>query len=109
VSPKRLAKTRTAKSVHDAGWSVLRNMLTYKSIATGGVMRVVPERYSSRTCSVCGCTIRIQIPAVGQEGPDARVFWRGTKAPRPRAGWMVARAPCSNVRTIRRVADITMI
>ena len=54
VSPKKLAKTRMAKSVHDAGWSMLRNMLSYKSIATGGVMRVVPERYSSQTCSVWG-------------------------------------------------------
>jgi hypothetical protein len=32
----------------DAGWSVLRNVLSYKSIATGGFTRVVPERYRSR-------------------------------------------------------------
>jgi transposase len=43
-----------AKSAHDAGWSMLRNMLSYKSIATGGVMRVVPERYSSHSARV-GC------------------------------------------------------
>jgi transposase len=54
VSPKTLAKTRMAKSVGDAGWSMLRNMLLYKSIATGGVMRIVSERYSSQTCSACG-------------------------------------------------------
>ena len=66
VSPKKLAKTPMAKSVHDAGWSMLRNMLSYKSIATGGVMRVVPERYSSQTCSVCGC-----IPATGPKGLGA--------------------------------------
>ena len=52
VSPKKLAKTRMANSMHDAGWSMLRNMLSYKSIATGRVVRVVPERYSSQTCSV---------------------------------------------------------
>src|SRR5262249_38170930 len=54
VSPKTLAKTPMAKSVGDAGWSMLRNMLSYKSIATGGVMRVVSERYSSQACSACG-------------------------------------------------------
>jgi hypothetical protein len=31
--------------VHDAGWSMLSNVLSYKSIATGGVMRVVAERF----------------------------------------------------------------
>ncbi len=30
-----------AKSVHDASWSMIRNTLSYKSIATSGVMRVV--------------------------------------------------------------------
>lgn len=55
VSPKKLAKTRMAKSVHDAGWSMLRKMLSYKSIATGGTMRIVSERYSSQVCSCCGC------------------------------------------------------
>ena len=53
VSANKLATTRMAKSVHDAGWSMLRNMLSYKSIATGGTMRIVSERYSSQTCSVC--------------------------------------------------------
>ena len=55
VSAKKLARTRMAKSVLDAGWSTLRNMLSYKSIATGSVMRVVSERYSSQVCSCCGC------------------------------------------------------
>lgn len=47
VDPRRLANTQTAKSVHDAGWPVLRKTLSYESIATGGVMRAVSERYSS--------------------------------------------------------------
>jgi putative transposase len=56
VSPKKLAKTPgMANFMHDAGWSMLRNMLSHKSIATGGVMRVVAERYRSQACSVCGC------------------------------------------------------
>jgi transposase len=44
VSPKKLVKTQMAKRVHDAGPSMLRSMLSCKSIATGGVMRVVPQR-----------------------------------------------------------------
>jgi putative transposase len=55
-----------AKSVHDAGWSMLRNTLSYNSIAAGGVMRVVAERYSSQTCSGCGC-----IPASSPKGLSA--------------------------------------
>src|SRR5262249_21324753 len=62
VSPK----TRMAKSVGDAGWSMLRNMLSYKSIATGGVMRAVSERYSSQACSACGV-----IPAGSPKGLGA--------------------------------------
>jgi hypothetical protein len=34
--------------MHDAGWSMLSNMLSYKPIATGCGMRVVLERYSSQ-------------------------------------------------------------
>jgi hypothetical protein len=59
----RPASGPSAQSVHDAGWSMLSNVLSYKSIATGGVMRVVAERYSSQTCSVCGC-----IPASSPKG-----------------------------------------
>lgn len=54
VSPAKLAKTRMAKSIGDAGWSMLRNMLSYKSIATGGTMRIVNERMTSQACSCCG-------------------------------------------------------
>jgi putative transposase len=58
VSSKKLAKTRMAKSVLDAGWSMFRNMLSYKSIATGGMTRIVSERYSSQACSCCGIISR---------------------------------------------------
>jgi len=54
VSPSNLKRTKMAKSVSDAGWAMLRNMLSYKSIATGGIMRVVSERFTSQTCSCCG-------------------------------------------------------
>jgi len=55
VNAAQLAKTKMAKSVLDAGWSALRNMLSYKSIATGGVMRIVSERWTTQVCSCCGC------------------------------------------------------
>jgi len=54
VSPSRLKRTNMAKSVSDAGWSMLRMMLQYKSIATGATCEIVSERYSSATCSACG-------------------------------------------------------
>lgn len=54
VSPSRLAKTRMAKSIGDAGWTMLRTMLQYKSIATGAKCQIVSERYTSQTCSCCG-------------------------------------------------------
>ena len=54
VSPSRLSKTNMAKSIGDAGWAMLRSMLSYKAIKLGGVMRIVPERMTSQTCSCCG-------------------------------------------------------
>ncbi|MDP3673191.1 MAG: transposase [Telluria sp.] len=49
-----LAKTSMAKSVLDAGWSSFRNMLKYKSIATGAWFEEVDERFTTQTCSSCG-------------------------------------------------------
>ena len=66
VSPSKLSKTRMAKSIHDAGWTGLRNMLLYKSIATGGVCQIVNERNTSRACSCCGV-----IPASSPKGMGA--------------------------------------
>jgi len=54
VSASQLSKTRMAKSIHDAGWAMLRSMLQYKAIAHGATVEVVSERYSSATCSACG-------------------------------------------------------
>lgn len=54
VSPSKLAKTRMAKSVLDAGWSNFKTMLAYKSIRNGGGAIEVSERYSSQVCSECG-------------------------------------------------------
>jgi IS605 OrfB family transposase len=54
VSSKNLGKTKMAKSVYDAGWGLLKNMLRYKSIAKGVTYREVNEAYSSQLCSACG-------------------------------------------------------
>ena len=54
VSSSRLAKTRMAKSVLDAGWSELCNMLSYKAIRHGGKCVVVDEKFSTQTCSRTG-------------------------------------------------------
>lgn len=55
VSPKQLAKTSVAKSIHDAGWAGFKQMLTYKAIRHGGRVVEVSEVMSSQTCSACGC------------------------------------------------------
>jgi putative transposase len=55
ANASKLAKTTMAKSVLDAGWSMFRIMLKYKSIATGVLFEEVDEAFSTQTCSACGC------------------------------------------------------
>jgi putative transposase len=54
VSSSKLAKTRMAKSVLDAGWSILKNMLEYKASRHQAIFKVVDERFTTQTCSTCG-------------------------------------------------------
>lgn len=54
VSPAKLAKTKMAKSVLDAGWGQLKTMLAYKCAHAGIVFKEVGEAYTTRTCSSCG-------------------------------------------------------
>jgi putative transposase len=53
VSSSKLAKTRMAKSIYDAGWSMFRTMLTYKAMRLGVDYCDVNESGSSVTCSAC--------------------------------------------------------
>lgn len=53
VNSGKLAKTRMAKSVLDAGWSSFRAMLAYKTRLRGGTYVEGDERYSSQVCSAC--------------------------------------------------------
>jgi IS605 OrfB family transposase len=53
VSAAKLARTRMAKSVLDAGWSTLRHQLRYKAIGHGAEYVEADERWSSQVCSAC--------------------------------------------------------
>jgi putative transposase len=44
-----------AKSVLDAGWSMLRTYLRYKCDHAGVAYVEVDEAYTTQTCSECGC------------------------------------------------------
>lgn len=55
VSPSKLAKTRMAKSVRDAGWAGFKEMLSYKALMHGGRVIEVSEAMTTQTCSACGC------------------------------------------------------
>jgi IS605 OrfB family transposase len=63
VSSHRLAKTRMAKSVLDAGWGMLKTQLEYKAMARSVVFLEVNEKYTTQTCSCCGV-----IPASSPKG-----------------------------------------
>ncbi len=54
VRPSKLAQTKMAKSVLDAGWSDLKRCLSYKTHLRGGSTLEVSERFSTQTCSECG-------------------------------------------------------
>lgn len=54
VASAKLVKTKMAKSTLDAGWSMFKTMLKYKSHRAGTVFEVVNEAYSTQTCSCCG-------------------------------------------------------
>lgn len=54
VNPQALARTKMAKSVHDAGWGMLKAMLSYKCDSAGIVFKVVNEAYTTQACSCCG-------------------------------------------------------
>ncbi|HLU74211.1 MAG TPA: transposase, partial [Nonomuraea sp.] len=50
-----LARTRLAKSVHDAGWSAFVSMLEYKAARYGRTLVKIDRWFpSSKLCSACG-------------------------------------------------------
>ena len=80
VSSAKLVNTKMAKSTLDAGWSMLRAMLEYKSHQAGIVFEVVNESYTTQTCSCCGA-----IPA---------------SSPKGRAGLRIREWVCSECATV---------
>ncbi|WP_406375897.1 transposase [Streptomyces sp. NBC_00647] len=55
LAVKGLARTRLAKSVHDAGWSAFVTMLEYKAARYGRTFhRIGRFEPTSQVCSVCG-------------------------------------------------------
>ncbi|MGW5484563.1 RNA-guided endonuclease InsQ/TnpB family protein, partial [Streptosporangium sandarakinum] len=55
LSVKGLARTRLAKSVHDAGWSQFVTMLEYKAARYGRTFAKIDRWFpSSKLCSACG-------------------------------------------------------
>ena len=55
LAVKGLARTRLAKSVHDAGWSAFTGMLEYKARLRGRAFtRIGRFEPTSQTCSACG-------------------------------------------------------
>lgn len=54
LNVKGLAGGMLAKPVHDAGWSTLRQMLTYKAESAGRKLIAVDPRHTSQTCPECG-------------------------------------------------------
>ena len=48
------AKSGLNRSVHDAGWGQLFNLLAYKAEGAGRQLVRVPARHTSQTCATCG-------------------------------------------------------
>ncbi len=80
VASSKLVKTKMAKSTLDAGWSMFKTMLEYKSHQAGIVFEVINESYSTQTCSCCG-----SIPA---------------SSPKGRAGLRIREWVCSTCATV---------
>ncbi|WLW54430.1 RNA-guided endonuclease InsQ/TnpB family protein [Streptomyces sp. YU58] len=55
LTVKGLARTKLAKSVHDAGWTAFVNMLEYKAARYGRTLiKIGRFEPTSQTCSTCG-------------------------------------------------------
>lgn len=62
---KGIARTRLAKSTHDAGWACFLNILSYKAEEAGTRVIAVDPRNTTQACSSCGA-----VPEVKKMLPD---------------------------------------
>lgn len=60
---KELAAGMLAKSMHNAAWNQLVQMISYKAACAGGIVKLVDPRGTSQTCPECG-TIKRKTLAV---------------------------------------------
>ena len=58
LNVKGLAKTRLAKSIHDAGWSQFINILSFKAENAGLKVIAVSPNGTSQECSSCGHRVK---------------------------------------------------
>ena len=58
LNVKGLARTRLAKSIHDAGWSQFVNILTFKAENAGLRVIAVSPNGTSQECSNCGHVVK---------------------------------------------------
>jgi IS605 OrfB family transposase len=94
VNAAKLAKTRMAKSVLDASWSMFRNMLEYKARRHRARFIEADERWTSRTCSNCG-TI-----------PDSSPKGMGALGVRH---WVCSGCGCSHDRDVNAARNILRV
>lgn len=57
LNVKGIARTRLAKSTHDAGWASFLSILAHKAEEAGVQVIAVPPYNTSQACSQCGCIV----------------------------------------------------
>lgn len=58
LNVKGLVRTRMAKSINDASWSLFRQWLEYFSKLFGKQLIAVNPNYTSQDCSSCGARVK---------------------------------------------------
>ncbi|MCU1325003.1 MAG: transposase [Bryobacterales bacterium] len=70
LNVKGLAGGMLAKSVHDAGWGLLREFITYKAESAGRTVIAVDPKNTTQACSGCGVIVPKKLAERWHECPD---------------------------------------